>query len=443
MALKKNRVGTQGQSMSKEKLSLMLISIFLLWIKSTPTLAQQEQICLNFQEIELKAVLQLIADLSGFNLVVSDTVSGKVSVHLQNVSWQEALDTILKTKGLARRQQGKILFIAPSEEIVGQERLALQSYQQAQELVPLQAQYVVVNYAKASEMGALLKDKSGWLSSRGSVAVDDRTNTLFIQDTADKLKQIEALITQLDIPVQQVLIESRIVFASEDFEEELGINFSSSTKYKPDPSTPVEGEKIPFLNQLNVNLPTLLVSHAALGFNVGRLAKGTILDLELMALANEGRGKIVASPRLVTSNQQLAYIEAGEEIPYQRVTASGATSVSFKKAVLRLEVTPQITPANQIVLDLKVNQDSRGSVIAGVPAINTRELHTKILVADGETVVLGGIYQQQKHSQQKRVPILSKLPIVGKLFRNKVHSEQRNQLLIFVTPQIIHPAHSD
>ncbi|MCS5710033.1 type IV pilus secretin PilQ [Candidatus Berkiella aquae] len=417
-----------------------------------------ERLSLNFQDIEVRAVLQLIADFTGLNLVTSDTVTGSVTLRLRNVPWDEALDIILKTKGLAKRKIGHVLMVGPSEEIAAREKLELQASQQVEDLSPLRSEYMQVNYAKAADLAALLKtDKNSMLSSRGTVSVDERTNTLLVQDTANKIEEIRSLIRRLDVPVRQVLIESRVVFANDDFEDALGVTFSSAAKFRPgnEPVVGFAGDKLgadniaqgatpasqALVDRLNVNLPAALPSGAAgfaqFGLAIARLPGGTILDLELMALENEGLGKIVASPRLVTSNQQQAYIESGEEIPYQEAASSGATSIAFKKAVLRLEVTPQITPDDHIILDLKVNQDSRGVVTAGVPAINTREIHTKVLVANGETVVLGGIYQQQKNQTKTEVPFLGKLPVVGWLFRNETNSDHRNELLIFVTPKII------
>lgn len=418
-----------------------------------------ERLSLNFQDIEVRAVLQLIADFTGLNVVTSDTVAGSVTLRLKNVPWDEALDIILRTKGLAKRQIGDVLMIGPTEEMAAREKLELQARQQVQDLAPIRAEYIAVNYAKAIDIAALLKtEKNSMLSHRGTVSVDERTNTLLVQDTLDKLEEVRALVLRLDVPVRQVLIESRIVFANDDFEDELGVNLASAAKFRPG-NEPVVGftgdmpgadaiaqgaapASIPLVDRLNVNLlgtglPSGATGAAQFGLSIARLPGGTILDLELLALENEGLGKIVASPRLITSNQQQAYIESGEEIPYQEASSSGATSVSFKKAVLRLEVIPQITPDDHIILDLKVNQDSRGVVTAGVPSINTRQMSTKVLVANGETVVLGGIYQQNKQQTKMQVPFFGKLPLVGWMFKNETNSDQRNELLIFVTPKII------
>lgn len=418
-----------------------------------------ERLSLNFQDIEVRAVLQLIADFTGRNIVASDTVTGNVTLRLRNVPWDEALDIIMKIKGLAKRQKGDVLMIGPQEEMAAREKLELQSQQQVADLAPLRAEYIEINYAKAADIAALLKpEKNSLLSSRGSVSVDVRTNTLLVQDTMEKLQEVRDLVKRLDVPVRQVLIESRIVYVNNDYEDALGVTLSSGAKLRPG-KEPVAGFSgnltaadaiaqqtitpggASLSDRLNVNLPVSLPSGvtnmAQFGLAIARLPGGTILDLELMALENEGLGKIVATPRLVTSNQQVASIESGEEIPYQEAASSGATSVSFRKAVLRLEVTPQITPDDHIFLDLKVNQDSRGVVTDGIPSINTRAMQTKVLVANGETVVLGGIYQQNKTQQKMQVPFLGKLPLIGWMFKNETNSDSRNELLIFVTPKIV------
>lgn len=426
-----------------------------------------ERLSLNFQDIEVRAVLQLIADFTGLNIVASDTVTGNVTLRLRNVPWDQALDIILKTKGLAKRQNGNVILIGPAEEMAAREKKELEDHKKVADLAPLRAEYIQVNYAKASELAALLKtDKNSLLSPSGTVSVDERTNTLLVQDTAVKIEEIRALVQRLDIPIRQVLIESRLVFATDNFNDILGVTMGGAGLARPgnEPiigfagqvlgpgltgsSTVATGATTPagvlVGDRLGIGLtPTLLplsgspTTQASFGLTIAKLPGGTILDLELQALESEGLGKIVASPRLVTSNQQMAYIESGEEIPYQQSTSSGAASIAFKKAVLRLEVTPQITPDDHIIMDLKVNQDSRGVETAGVPAINTRELHTKVLVDNGETVVLGGIYQQNKNSQKDSIPFFGKLPLIGWLFRNENNSDQRSELMIFVTPKII------
>lgn len=420
-----------------------------------------ERLSLNFQNIEIRAVLQLIADFTGLNIVTSDTVTGSLTLRLKNVPWDEALDIILKTKGLTTRQVGEVMMIGPTVEMAAHEKLELQAKQQVQDLEPIRAEYVEINYAKASDVASLLKtDKNSLLSSRGTVSVDERTNTLLVQDTLKKLEEIRALVKRLDIPIRQVLIESRVVFASDDYEEILGVNLRTGAKFRPGkepvigfsgnntasdaiaqgatPASQSIGDRLN-VSLLNNVLPTPIPGDgfAKFGLSIAKLPGGTILDLELQALENEGLTKTVASPRLITSNQQLAYIESGEEIPYQEASSSGATSVSFKKAVLRLEVTPQITPDEHVILDLKVNQDSRGTSTDAGPAINTRQMQTKVLVANGETVVLGGIYQLDKSLRIAKVPFFSNLPLVGWMFKNETNTDLRRELLIFVTPKII------
>tara|TARA_R110002110_G_scaffold271566_3_gene487038 strand:- start:61409 stop:63538 length:2130 start_codon:yes stop_codon:yes gene_type:complete len=420
-----------------------------------------ERLSLNFQEIEVRAVLQLIADFTGLNIVSSDTVRGSVTLRLRNVPWDQALDIIMKTKGLAKRQVGNVLLVGPSEEIAAREKLELQTNQQVKELAPLNAEYIQINYAKASELASLLKDEdNSLLSARGTVSVDERTNTLLVQDTRFKIEDVRKLVHRLDVPVRQVLIEARVVFANDDFEDALGVKFGAALKFRPgqEPILGLAGDLLSSagiaqaanstaavaatnpLQRLAVDLPVSLPGGdgaTGVGLTIASLPGGTILDLELEALESEGLGKIVASPRIVTSNQQQAYIEAGEEIPYLQSSSSGATSIAFKKAVLRLEVTPQITPDDNVILELTVNQDSRGVVTSGVPSINTREMHTKVLVQNGETVVLGGIYQQEKNDKVRRVPFFGNLPLVGWLFKSRTHLDKRSELLIFVTPKII------
>ena len=418
-----------------------------------------ERLSLNFQDIEVRSVLQLIADFTGLNMVASDTVRGNVTLRLKNVPWDQALDIILKTKGLDKRQVGNVLFIGPSEEITAREKLELQSNQQVEELAPLKTEYIQVNFAKASAFVALLKDeKNSLLSSRGNVTVDERTNILLVQDTAKKLNEIRDLIHRLDIPVRQVLIESRVVFARDSFEEALGVRFGFAAEGRigKEPVFGLAGNRtgsnslatgatppagIAIGDRLNLDLFPGLPGGAGtsqFGLTIASLPGGAILDLELQALESEGLVKVVSSPRLMTSNQQTAHIESGTEVPYLEATSSGAASVAFKKAVLRLEVTPQITPNDNIILDLTINQDDVGNQqFNGVPTIDTREIRTQVLVTNGETIVLGGIYKQDKNSTIRRVPFLGTLPYIGALFRDKQNSDAREELMIFVTPKIV------
>ncbi|HKY69384.1 MAG TPA: type IV pilus secretin PilQ family protein, partial [Gammaproteobacteria bacterium] len=418
-----------------------------------------EKLSLNFQDIEVRAVLQLIADFTGLNVVTSDAVQGNVTLRLRNVPWDQALDIILKTRGLDKRQEGNVIIIGPSEELATRERQELQTNQQVEELVPLHSEYVQVNYAKAQEIADLLKaEDNSLLSSRGKVSVDPRTNTLLVQDTGPKLNEIRQLVHRLDIPIRQVLIDARIVFANDDFQRSLGVNLGTAEKFRigQEPVLGLTGNAtasntiatggLPsatsVANRLHFALaPTLtdnpLMGH--FGMTIAKLPVGTILDLELSALESEGLGKIVGSPRLVTSNQQTAYIEAGEEIPYLESTSSGAAAIAFKKAALRLEVTPLITPDDNIILTLLINQDSRGKEIlpGGAPPIDTQEIKTQVLVGNGRTLVLGGIYKQTKTNTVNRIPFFGRLPYVGWAFRSNKNVDQRSELMIFVTPKII------
>jgi type IV pilus assembly protein PilQ len=416
-----------------------------------------ERLSLNFQNIEVRAVLQLIADFTGLNLVTSDTVTGNITLRLKNVPWDQALDIILKTKGLDKRQSGNVILIAPSEEIAAREKAELEAAKTVEELAPLRSEYVQINYAKAADLATLIKAKeNSLLSARGSVTVDERTNTLLVQDTADKLADIRKLVAALDIPVRQVLIESRIVIANDDFNRQLGVRFGA-TAFHADSSgrTVSTGGTLnatnainnqaatggtvttpPIPDRLNVNLP---VTNPAGSVAFALLGSDYMLDLELSALQTEGRGEVISSPRVITANQKEALIEQGVEIPYiQPISGSStAPSVSFKKAVLSLKVTPQITPDDRVIMDLGVTKDSVGQVYLGVPSINTREINTQVLVDNGATVVLGGVYEQTRSNDVSRVPFLGDLPGVGVLFRNTNNTDSKSELLIFVTPKIV------
>ncbi len=418
-----------------------------------------ERLSLNFQDIEVRSVLQLLSDFTGQNIVVSDSVTGNLSLRMKNVPWDQALDIVLKTKGLAKRENGNVILVAPSEEIAAREKLELESQKQIEELAPLYSDLIQVNYAKATDLAELLSSEdSSQLSERGKVSVDERTNTLLVQDTSEKLEQIRRLVARLDIPVRQVLIESRIVLANNDFARELGVKFGlSHSDGRAGQTGLIVGGKQPgdvnFNNGtitgfevngtgsqtgnegLLVNLPVANPS-GALGIALGKLGSN-LLQLELSAMQLENRGEIISSPRVITSNQQEATIQQGVEIPYQQATSSGATSVSFKEAVLQLKVTPQITPDDRIIMDLEVNKDSVGTIFAGVPSIDTRNVQTRVLVDNGETLVLGGIYEQTRSKQAERVPFLGELPGLGWLFRTESHKNNKSEMLIFVTPKII------
>jgi type IV pilus assembly protein PilQ len=405
-------------------------------------------ISLNFQDIPVRTVLQIIADYNGFNLVTSDTVAGNITLRLDGVPWDQALDIILKVKGLDKRMEGNILMVAPSDELAAREARDLQALQQVEELAPLYSEFVQVNYAKAGELADLVKtEDNSILSDRGSVSVDDRTNTLLIRDTAKSIEDIKRMVSVLDIPIRQVVIEARMVTVKDNLNEELGIRWGvTGTDGEYSNAGTLEGANganrtsgsIPSLaDRLNVNMPVASAA-GSIAFQVARLADGTILDLELSAMEKENKGEIIASPRITTSNQKEAYIEQGVEIPYQQASSSGATAVQFKKAVLSLTVTPHITPDDRIILDLAVTQDTVSSITNGsAPAIDTQRIGTQVLVNNGETIVLGGIYQQSIINTVSKVPVLGDIPYFGWLFRNTNNFSEKKELLIFVTPRIV------
>ena len=412
---------------------------------------QGEPISLDFQDVPVRQVLQIIAKVNGFNLVTTDTVTGNVSISLSGVPWDQALDMILKIKGLDKRQEGNILLIAPSEELSQRETQKLQSDQQVAQLAPLASASITVNYAKAAELSQILKAEEGSggiLTDRGTVTVDNRTNTILVRDTQASIDEARRVIESLDIPVKQVLIESRMVTVRDNVDEQLGVRWGFSDRQDDNgvsgslsgAETIASGNVPALSDRLNVNLPVASAA-GSIGFQIASLADGTILDLELSALESENKGEIIASPRITVANQQEAYIEQGTEIPYSQATSSGATSVEFKKAVLSLKVTPHITPDNRIILDLIVTQDTRGETVqtatGDAVAIDTQEIKTQVLLENGETIVLGGIFQQVNSNDVSKVPLFGDLPVVGALFRNSSTVYQKRELLIFVTPKIV------
>jgi len=432
-----------------------------------------EKLSLNFQDIEVRAVLQILADSNEFNLVASDTVNGRITLRLENVPWDQALALVLKTKGLDKRQEGNVLMIAPAAEIAERERQELSTKKQLEELAPLRTEYLRVRYANAKELFELFRARCGGggggggsggsqttgsvLSERGQAIVDERTNSIIVTDTADRIEALKRLIEQIDIPIRQVMIEARIVIANSNFRRELGIRWggvsygltknrlveggASLKSLDSDPGSPYE-----FLSRqpdkkllLSENqLVDLGVSNPAGSIAAGILTDNTYLDMELSALENAGYAEIVAQPKVVTSDKQSAEIKSGKQIPYQEASASGATSVSFKDAVLRLLVTPQITPDNHVIMDLAISKDSISEVTqSGTPAIDITQLRTKVLVPNGETVVLGGVFGLDTNSSEVKVPVLGDIPYLGRLFKHTVRGETKTELLIFITPKII------
>ena len=447
-----------------------------------------ERISLNFQDIEVRAVLQLIADFTDLNLVASDTVSGNITLRLQNVPWDQALELVLRTKGLDSRRIGNVLMVAPAVEIAERERQEIESNKQIAELAPLQSEFIRIRYAKASEVVNLFEagsEEGGSLvSDRGSVVVDERTNSIIITDTATKLAEIRDLIERVDVPIRQVMIEARIVIASTNLDEELGIEWgggyigvdsSNGNIYSasgsreqvvsfnqdtvagvtPTLNYPVQGGQQQGGNQggdgqqqqqgLGAALVDLGVSQATSGFAVGFTSNDLFLTAELSALESSGQGEVVSQPKIITGDKQLATIKSGSEIPYQEGAASGATTVSFKEAVLKLEVTPNITPDDRILLDLVVNQDSLGDLVPSgtgglIPTINTTQLTTQVLVGNGETVVLGGVFQNDEITQIRKVPFLGDIPYLCTLFKNTASKTSKTETLIFITPRILSEA---
>ncbi|MFG0834504.1 type IV pilus secretin PilQ [Aeromonas bivalvium] len=408
-------------------------------------------ISLNFQDIPVRTVLQLIADFNNLNLVTTDSVSGNITLRLDGVPWEQALDIILKVRGLDKRLDDNILLVAPAEEIAAREKQQLESRNQVADLAPLYTDYLQINYAKASEVAALLSSESTkLLSAKGAVSVDERTNVLVVKDTAEVISNIKRMLDILDIPVKQVVIEARMVTIDDGFDEALGVRWgvskndghgnSTSGTIEGNDSSNGTGVAGSVEDRLNVNLP---VTNAAgtLAFQVARLANGTLLDLELSALEKESKAEIIASPRVTTANQKPALIEQGTEIPYVESSSSGATSVTFKKAVLSLKVTPQITPDNRVILDLTVTQDTKGETVptgtGDAVSINAQSITTQVLVNNGETLVLGGIYQQTIKNDVSKVPLLGDIPGLGALFRKTTSENKKRELLIFVTPRIV------
>ena len=418
-----------------------------------------QKISLNFQSIDVRAVLSILADASGKNIVVSDSVNGNITLRLQDVPWDQAMDIILRTKGLATREFGNVLMVGTAQEVSTQENAEAAATQSAEIAAPLESAFIQVNYAKAADIQALLKGTgdNSIISKRGSVSVDIRTNTLLVQDTADNISNVRAMVSKLDVAVKQVLIESRIVIANNDFTRDLGARlgytgftqrggtFLSTTGDATGTDTMTSSfastgaVTLPGLtDRLNVNLPAAGAS-GQIAFSV--LRGNSLIDLELSALQSEGQGEVVSSPHVMTADQQLAHIEQGVQIPYQQASSSGATTTAFKSAVLSLDVTPQITPDDRVIMALEVHNDSVGQVVGSatgnVPTIDTRDVKTNVLVNNGDTVVLGGIYETTETTSTAKVPLLGDLPLLGWLFRNTETVNNKDELLIFVTPKIV------
>jgi len=436
-----------------------------------------EKLSLNFQNIEVRSVLQVIADFTGLNIITSDTVTGNLTLRLKDVPWDQAMDIIMQNKSLSMRKTGNVILVAPADEVAAKEKAALESTKALEDLEPLRTESFTLKYQKAEDFQNLLNGQAAMmagagagagaggqqsriLSQRGSVSADKRTNTLFIQDTPKRLEEIQQILNKVDIAVRQVSIESRLVVADDKFSKSLGARFG------------VESQTTPGNNRLNIggnlantsavsrtnpagdevvqaattgglasNLPSTAASAGSIAFSLFRLPAGLLLNLELSALESDSRGKIVSSPRVTTANQQKAKIAQGTEIPYLEASASGAATVVFKEAVLSLDVTPQITPDDKIIMDLEVKKDRVGRIFRvganEIPAIDTQNITTQVLVSNGETAVLGGIYEQTDNNSVEKVPFFGDLPIIGNAFKRRTKQDDKTELLIFITPKIM------
>jgi type IV pilus assembly protein PilQ len=451
---------------------------------STPGYAG-EKLSLNFQNVEVRAVLQVIADFTGLNIITSDTVGGNLTLRLKDVPWDQALDIILQAKGLSKRKNGNVVLIAPTDELAAKEKLALEAAAAVSDLEPVRTESFTLSYAKADDLKKMLSDKDQKiLSKRGSATLDDRTNTLFVQDSGGRLEEVRRLVQQLDVPVRQVLIEARIVIADDKWGRQLGARFGtqsafhsnnynfgvSGTGTDTNPSLVIgnnppsrgsasltapgstqglgaplwgAGTQVTGLiptgaqpEQLNVNLPVVGAA-GSLALSILNLGSGNLVNVELSVLEADNRGKVVSSPRVITADKKKAVISQGTEIPYLTAAASGATTVSFKPAVLELSVTPRITPDDRIIMDLEVKKDSVGQIFAGVPSIETKKVATQVLVDNGDTIVLGGIYEQTTRQTVDKVPFLGDVPVLGYLFKRTLKQDDKTELLIFVTPKIV------
>ncbi|WP_439856585.1 type IV pilus secretin PilQ [Pseudomonas yamanorum] len=405
-----------------------------------------DKLSLNFQNIELRAVLQQIADVAGLNLVASDDVQGSITLRLKDVPWDQALDLVLQTKGLDKRVTANVLLVAPAEELAARELLVLESRKQMTELAPLRRELLQVNYAKASDLAKLFQSAvglEGATDERGSVAVDDRTNNIIAYQTQERLEELRRIVAQLDIPVRQVMIEARIVEANVDYDKSLGVrwggqmsrgNWGAGGIRKPlaeGAEPPENPPSSPFVDMGTVN--------GSAGLGIAFITDNLLLDLELTAMEKTGNGEIVSQPKVVTSDKETARILKGTEIPYQESSSTGATSVSFKEASLSLEVTPQITPDGWVNMEVKVTKDEPDYLnkLNDVPPIKKNEVNAKVLVQDGETIVIGGVFSNTQSKVVDKVPFLGDVPYLGRLFRRDVVSEKKSELLVFLTPRIM------
>ncbi len=409
-----------------------------------------EKLSLNFQNVEVRAVLQVIADFTGLNIITSDTVGGSLTLRLKDVPWDQALDIILQAKGLSKRKNGNVVLIAPSDELATKEKLALEASQQISELEALRTESFQLSYTKADDVKKLVSDKDQRiLSKRGSATSDVRTNTIFINDTPSKLDEIRRLIAQLDVPVRQVLIEARIVIADDKWGSQLGAKFNiASGSTRNGRNLGVAGnidnahniasgiKPLAADTPIAVNLPVVGAA-GSLGINILNIANSNLIELELSALESDGRGKVVSNPRIVAPDKKKAIITQGTEIPYATQSASGGITIQFKPAILSLEVTPQITPDDKVIMELEIKKDSVGQIFAGIPSIDTKTVKTSVLVDNGDTAVLGGIFETVTRTDVTKVPLLGDIPFLGNFFKRTNKQQDKTELLIFITPRII------
>ena len=424
---------------------LLFVCCFVCGLSVTNIFGQMNEsdLSVNFKNIPLKQALRWIAKFSKRDVVINEMIQGNITLKLNHLPLQDILDVIFQAYNLGTKQAGKVLYIAPLSKIIEHEK----KLNEAEENQPTYVKLIHLNYANANDVATLLRgEKRSLLSAKGSAVVDKRTNCLLVKDSLKKLEILTHFIKQIDVDVPQVLIKAYIVNIDEDYERELGVKFGITSGHHLSGSLNAANQiasgksvtQVSADERLNINLPSAANDAGRLGLALFKLNRGTLLDLELSALETEGRAKIISNPKLMTANQQSAVIEAGEEVPYQESAAQGVTTTAFKKAVLRLQVTPQITPNNKIILRLKVNQDkSSNKEIKGVPAINTRRISTQVAMNDGQTVVLGGIYERTKSYGVQKTPFFSELPFIGELFKHRKSVDNRRELLIFITPEII------
>ncbi|EKD75360.1 MAG: hypothetical protein ACD_44C00154G0005 [uncultured bacterium] len=433
------------------KKTLNLLFALFVFLPHPPCQSETKQepstsdlITLNFQQIETKKILQYLSSIAQKNIILSDKIEGSITMQLHNLSWQETFNLILKIKNLTQQNFGDVIYVAPTLEIAAQQKQSFLLQQQQIELAPLTSILIKIKYGKAADYAILLKEKGNTLlSSRGNVNTDSRTNTLWVSDHLEKTNEIKKFIEKLDKPVKQVLIEARIINVDTNYERELGIHFNTKENETPIEKTTknkkTDNPSYNPLNQLRIDLPinTINSSNPIACLAIAKLGKNILLDLELSAMENNHSGEVISHPKLITTDQQTATIEAGEEIPYQESATKKSTRVAFKKAVLSLQVTPQITPQNQILMNIKIHQDKRGQTTNDVPAIDIQQIETQILSSNGETLILGGIYERSNLNNIERIPFFSQVPLLGDLLSQHHHLNSKKELIIFITPRII------